>query len=126
MMKVFPQSHIFHSLILIFVASVQMFWHRNYLKFSDITDQLQSLTKRFDDFIEKYNILHSELLVSKNCNSLLLNRIINLERNAPNNAQHIRREMLEINPVPQSNSNDELEQRVCRVLSLTGTDWYYR
>ena len=92
-----------------------------FLKFSNITDQLQSLTKRFDDFIEKYNILHSELLVSKNCNSLHINRIVNLERNALNNAQYIRREMLEINPVPQSISNDELEQSVCHVLSLTGT-----
>ena len=29
--------------------------------------------------------------------------------------------MLEINPVPQSISHDELEQSVCHVLSLTGT-----
>ena len=70
--------------------------------------------------IEKYNILHSKLMVSKNCNSLLLNRIINLERNALSNAQYVR-EMLEINSVPQSVSNDELEQSVCRVLSLTST-----
>ena len=89
-------------------------------KFSNITDQLQSLTKRFDGFIEKYDVLHSELLVSKNCNSLLLNQIINLERNVLNNAQHIRREMLELNPVPQS-SNDELEQIACRAISLTDT-----
>ena len=40
-------------------------------KFSNITDQLQSLAKRFNGFIEKYDVLHSELLVSKNCNSLL-------------------------------------------------------
>ena len=92
-----------------------------FLKFSNITDQLQSLTKQFDDFIEKYNIFHSELLVSKNCNSLLLNCIVNLDSNALNNAQYIRSEVLEINPVPQSISNDELEQSVCHVLSLTGT-----
>ena len=36
-----------------------------FLEFSNITDQLQSLMKWFDDFIEKYDILHSELLVSK-------------------------------------------------------------
>ena len=56
----------------------------------------------FRDFIEKYDILYSELLVSKNCNSLILNRIINLKMNALNNVQYIRREMLEVNPVPQS------------------------
>ena len=58
-----------------------------FLTFSNITDQLQSLTKWFDNFIGKYNILHLDLLFSKNCNSLLLNPIINLERNALNNAQ---------------------------------------
>ena len=52
---------------------------------------------------------------------MLPNRIIYLERNALNNAQYIRREILEINPVRQSISNDELEQRVCFALSLTGT-----
>ena len=78
--------------------------------------------KRFDDFIEKkHDIVHSELLGSKNCKSLLLNRIINLERNALNNAQYIRREILEVNPAPRSFSNDELEQSVCRALPLTGT-----
>ena len=75
----------------------------------------------FRDFIEKYDILYSELLVSKNCNSLILNRIINLKMNALNNVQYIRREMLEVNPVPQSISNNELEQSVCCALSLTGT-----
>ena len=62
---------------------------KEFLKFSNIAYQLQSLTNWFENFIGKYSILHSELLVSKNCNSLLANRIINLERNALNNAQHI-------------------------------------
>ena len=70
---------------------------------------------------KKNDILHSELLGSRNCNSLLLNRIINLERNGVNNAQYIRREILEVNPAPQSFSNDDLEQNVCRALPLTGT-----
>ena len=52
------------------------------LKFSDITDKLNGLNNRFDDFIKKYDELNSELLISKNCNSLLLKRITNLEHNA--------------------------------------------
>ena len=52
------------------------------LKFSDITNKLNSLNNRFDDFIKKYDELNSELLISKNCNSLLLKLITNLERNA--------------------------------------------
>ena len=91
------------------------------LKFSDITDKLNGLNNRFEDFIKKYDELHSELLISKNCNSLLLKRITNLERNALNNAQYVRRETIEINPIPQSIPNTDLENKVCQALSLTGT-----
>ena len=51
------------------------------LKFSDITDKLNGLNNRFEDFIKKCDGLHPELLISKTCNSLLLKRITNLERN---------------------------------------------
>ena len=91
------------------------------LKFSDITDKLNGLNNRFDDFIKKYDELNSELLISKNCNSLLLKRITNLERNALTNAQYVRRETIEINPIPQSIPNADLENKVCQALSLTGT-----
>ena len=39
------------------------------LKFSDITEMLNGLNNRLDDFIKKYDELNSELLISKNCNS---------------------------------------------------------
>ena len=35
------------------------------LKFSDITDKLNSLNNRFDNFINNYDELNSELLISK-------------------------------------------------------------
>ena len=92
------------------------------LKFSDITDKLNGLNNRFDDFIKKYDELNSELLISKNCNSLLLKRITNLERNALNNAKYVRRETIEINPIPQSIPNTDLENKVCQTLSLTGNN----
>ena len=59
------------------------------LKSSDITEMLNGLNNRFDDFIKKYDELNSELLISKNYNSLLLKRIT-LERNALNSAQYVR------------------------------------
>ena len=71
------------------------------LNFSDIMDELNVLNNRFQDFVKKYNKINSELLILKNCNSLLLKRVTNLERNALNNAQYIRRETIEINPIPQ-------------------------
>ena len=52
------------------------------------------------DLIKKYDKLNPELLISKNCNSLLLKRIVNLERNALNTAQYVRRETKEINFIP--------------------------
>ena len=91
------------------------------LKFSDITDKLNGLNNRFEDFIKKYDELHSVLLISRNCNSLLIKRITNLEHNTLNNAQYVRRETIEINPIPQLIPNTDLENKVCLPLSLTGT-----
>ena len=82
--------------------------------------KLSDLASRFDDLLRQYKILNSELSVSKNCNRLLTERIVNLERNAVSNAQYHRRESLEINPVPASIGDDVLENSVCRALSLTG------
>ena len=86
----------------------------------DISSKLSDLTSRFDDFLRRYEILNSELTVSKNCNRLLTERIVQLERNAISNGQYHRRESLKIDPVPASFADDVLENSVCRALSLTG------
>ena len=85
----------------------------------DISSKLSDLTSRFNDFLRWYEILNSELTVSKNCNPLLAERIVQLERNAISNAQYLCSESLEINPVPVSIS-DVLENSICSALSLTG------
>ena len=51
----------------------------------DISSKLSDLTSRFDDFLRQSEILNSELAVSKNCNHLLTERIVQLERNAVSN-----------------------------------------
>ena len=84
----------------------------------DISSKLSDLTSRFDNFLRRYEILDSELTVSKNCNHLLTERMVLLERNAVSNAQCHRCESLEINPVPAS-IGDILENCICRTLSLT-------
>ena len=86
----------------------------------DISSKLSDLTSCFNDFLRRYEVLPLELTISKNCNRLLGERIVQLERNAVNNAQYHRRESLEINPVPASIGDDVLESSVCRALSLTG------
>ena len=83
----------------------------------DISSKLSDLTSRFDDFLRQYEVLSSERGVSKSCNRLLIERIVQLERNAVSNAQHHRRELLEINLVPASTGDDVLENSVCRALS---------
>ena len=70
------------------------------LQVENIEDKLEYLNKRFDDFLGKYNELHSELQASENCSNLLRNRVIELEKNALNTAQYVRREIIEISPVP--------------------------
>ena len=84
------------------------------LPISDISCQLQALNYRFDTFAVK------DLLVTKNCNTLLHQRIIQLERNAVNHAQYQQRESLEIKKVPHDIEDNVLEETVCRAFSLTG------
>ena len=73
-----------------------------------------------DDFATTFDCAFSELQISKTCNSLLRKRIIDLERSFLDSSQYLRREMTEISPVPLEVSNDELEELVCKALSLTG------
>ena len=92
-----------------------------FISVGDISSKLSDLTSHFNDFLRRYEILNSELTVSKNCNRLLTERIVQLERNAVSNAQyHCRESLLEINPVPASVGDDVLENSVCKALSRTG------
>ena len=88
----------------------------------DIAAKLSELNKRSDEFSDKYEALHFELKITKNCNSLLLERVYQLERNAVSNSQYHRRETLEINPVLSAIQDNILEETECQALSLTGVN----
>ena len=45
------------------------------LQVENIEDKLEHLNKRFDDFLGKYNELHSHLQISRNGSDLLHNRV---------------------------------------------------
>ena len=92
------------------------------LKLSDVSSKLSELTEKFNDFMSKHDKVYSELQISRNCNNHLLQRIIQLERNAVTNSQYHRRETIEINPVPESLEDEILEENVCKALSLTGVN----
>ena len=88
---------------------------------NDINVKFSELNYCFNNFEAKYEMVNSNLLITRPCNELLLECITQLEHNNLNNTQYNRRETLEINPVPSDIANDILEQSVCQALSLTGT-----
>ena len=58
----------------------------------DITSKISDLTNRFNDFLSRFEVVSSDLAITKNCNRLLTERVVQLERNPVTNAQHHRRE----------------------------------
>ena len=86
----------------------------------DITSNLFDLSNRFDDFLTRFEVVSSDLAITRNCNRLLTERVVQLERNAVNNAQYHRRESVEVNPVPPSINDEELKLNISKALSLNG------
>ena len=93
------------------------------LSFDNLSEKINDLKKKIDHCVFFYCVF-SELQISKTCNSLLCKRIIYLGQSSLDNAQYLRREMIEIYPVPLEVSNNELEGLVCKALSLTGNEVY--
>ena len=66
----------------------------------------------------RFEVLSSDFAITRNCNRLLTERVVQLERNAVTHAQYHRPESVEVNPVPSSISDDELKLNICKALSL--------
>ena len=66
------------------------------------------IRKLIDDFFK----LESELFVTKQVNSLLSNRLVNMERQCKANAQYSRRECMGIIGIPSEVEADVLEENV--------------
>ena len=58
----------------------------------DITSKISYLTNRFDDFLRTFEVISSSYFITRNCNRLLTERFVQLERNAVTNVQYHRRE----------------------------------
>ena len=86
----------------------------------DITSKLSDLSNQFDDFFRRFEVASLDLAIIRNCHILLTERVVQLERNTVTNAQYHRRESEEVNPVPPSISDEELELNICKALSSTG------
>ena len=63
----------------------------------DITSKISDLTNGFDDFLRRFEVVLSELAITRNCDRLLTEKVVQLEKNAVTNAQYHRRESVEVN-----------------------------
>ena len=87
---------------------------------NEITSKISDLKSLIDDFLRRFEVVSSDLAITRNCNRLLTERVVQSERNAVTNAYYHRRESVEVNPIPPSISDEELELNICKSLSLTG------
>ena len=88
---------------------------------NSIHEELANITSRFDKFLEKYARVVSDLEISKNCTKLLSRQIETLQRHTLDPSQYLGREMREMNLVPDDIQGTQLEESLCKVLSLPGT-----
>ena len=71
---------------------------------------------------DKFSQLESENVVIKKANSLLANRLVDMERQCWANAQYSRRECIEVVGIPNSINNNELEDKVLTVFQKIGCE----
>jgi len=90
------------------------------MKFGNMNDQFAALNKKIDNFSESHNKLIVELATVKKENSDLKNRLIKVEKNLLKTSQYHRREILEVNEIPLSIPDNQLESTICQALSLSG------
>ena len=69
---------------------------------------------------ENFSKLESELSVTKQVNSLLSRRLVNMERQCWANAQYSRRECLDIIGIPSEVEPDVLEEKVVNIFEKLG------
>ena len=77
---------------------------------------LEEIRKLNDNFSK----LESELSVTKQVNSLLSRRLVNMERQCWANAQYSRRECLDIIGIPSEVEPDVLEEKVVNIFEKLG------
>ena len=85
-------------------------------------NQISKLSENVDRFVTANGKLNSELLIVRNVNQSLQNRIINLEKQQSKLEQYNRRNNIEITGISNEVSNKNLEETVigiCKIPELT-------
>ena len=74
-----------------------------------LSDQIHKLTEAIDQISAENRKLTSELVITKNVNSRLEERIINLEKNQAKGKQYSRRNNVELSGISNSICDEDLE-----------------
>ena len=90
--------------------------------FHKLSDQIHKLTEAIDQISAENRKLTSELVITKNVNSRLEERIINLEKNQAKGEQYSRRNNVELSGIPNSICDEDLENTVINICKESGID----
>ena len=89
-----------------------------------LQNKLKSSNDEVLEEIRKLNVifhkLESDISITKNTNSLLHKKVVDLDRECWANAQYSRRECLELVGIPASVSHDTLENTVLNIFDKMG------
>ena len=85
-----------------------------------LSDQIHKLTEEIDQISLENRKLTSELVITKNVNSRLEERIINLEKNQAKGEQYSRRNNVELSGIPNSICDEDLENTVINICKESG------
>ena len=88
-------------------------------KLDEANNRVVEEVRKLSDVLLK---LQSELAVSQQVNSLLSNRLTNMERQCWANAQYSRRECLDVVGIPSEVGADVLEEKVLNIFGKLGCD----
>ena len=87
-------------------------------------DQISKLSENVDRLVTANDKLNSELLIVRNVNQNLQNRIINLEKQQSKSEQYNRRNNVEISGISNVVSDQNLEETVIGIFKDSGIDVY--
>ena len=86
------------------------------------SETISKLTNELKLMKENYKKLESDISVCETVNSLLSNKMSNVERHCWGNTQYSRRKCLEIVEMPSSVNINDFEGKVCTIFNRIGFD----
>ena len=93
---------------------------------ASLASQITNLTTEVKDLLGYFKKLESDLAVTKNVNSKLMDRVVQTERQCWANAQYSRRDTIEVIGIPSAMRDKDLEDKVRNIFGEIGVNVYER